>query len=56
MKFSGGTSNVKAWAIFPRLQPGYIMMIDENMEVALNKQILQEELHLWLEEWSLDHD
>jgi hypothetical protein len=53
VKFGGG--NVKVWACFSWHGPGYITMIDDTMDSALYKQILQEELHLSLEEWNLGH-
>lgn len=52
VKFGGG--NIKVWACFSWYGPGYITKIDDTMDAALYKQILQEELHESLEEWNLD--
>lgn len=53
VKFGGG--GVKVWACFSWYGPGYITMIDDTMDAALYKQILQEELHESLDEWNLGH-
>lgn len=53
MKFGGG--NVKVWSCFSWYGPGFITMIDDTMDAALYKEILQDELHQSLEEWGLQH-
>jgi len=53
VKFGGG--NVKVWSCFSWHGPGYITKVDDTMDAALYKQILQGELHMSLAEWELKY-